>query len=87
MAYTVEVLGPSKRSVAGAMSHVYYAFGYMATSGLAYLLPDWRAFTIGVAATKLIVYATVGISKFSKKLNKSIAEKIKVKYSKNYKNK
>ena len=46
ISYSVEILGPSKRSLAGAMTHVFYSFGYMATSLVGYLLPDWHGFTL-----------------------------------------
>ena len=55
----IEVIGPSKRAFAGTMTHVYYAFGYMASSGLGYLLPDWRGFTMGIATLTALTFLTL----------------------------
>ncbi|CAG5081478.1 Oidioi.mRNA.OKI2018_I69.PAR.g9887.t1.cds [Oikopleura dioica] len=54
VAYSLEVLGPTKRSVAGATSHVYYAMGYIMFSGFGYFFPDWRGLTFAVAMAHLI---------------------------------
>ena len=43
VAWSVEVLGPTRRSVSGALTHVFYSFGYMASSGLGWLLPGLKA--------------------------------------------
>ena len=55
MSYSVEILGPSKRSISGTLTHIYYGVGYMVTSLLAYLCPDWRdlTITIGVIMDRL----------------------------------
>jgi len=56
ISYSVEVLGPTKRSVAGVLTHVYFSFGYMASSALGYLLPDWHAFTLGIAILHIPIF-------------------------------
>lgn len=40
------MLGPSKRAFSGALSHVYYGIGYIATSGIGYWVPHWQDFTM-----------------------------------------
>ena len=52
--YSLEVLGPSKRAVSGATTHVYYGVGYMLTSILGYYFPDWRDFTFAIAVIHLV---------------------------------
>lgn len=42
-------MGPSKRALAGSLTQVYFSFGYMSASAVAYLIPDWRGFTLAVA--------------------------------------
>jgi len=54
MTYSMEIIGPSKRSLAGAMTHVVFSVGYMTTSLLGYLVPDWREFTLFIAGLTLI---------------------------------
>ena len=42
-------MGPSKRGFAGSLTQVYFSIGYMSASLLAYLLPNWRGYTLAVA--------------------------------------
>ena len=56
--YSMEILGPSRRSVAGAMTHIMYSLGYMMTSVIGYLLPDWHGFTLCIAAVTAISFFT-----------------------------
>ena len=56
--YSMEILGPSRRSVAGAMTHIMYSLGYMMTSLIGYLLPDWHGFTLCIAAVTAISFFT-----------------------------
>ena len=56
--YSMEILGPSRRSVAGAMTHIMYSLGYMMTSVVGYLLPDWHGFTLCIAAVTAISFFT-----------------------------
>ena len=58
ISYSVEILGPSKRSLAGAMTHVFYSVGYMATSLFGYLLPDWHGFTLCLALITAVTILT-----------------------------
>ncbi len=59
MTYSMEVLGPTRRSISGAMTHVYFSIGYMATSGVAYFLPDWRGFTLCYAGICALAVFTI----------------------------
>lgn len=59
MTYSMEVLGPTRRSISGAMTHVYFSLGYMATSGVAYFLPDWRGFTLCYAGICALAVFTI----------------------------
>ena len=59
MTYSMEVLGPTRRSISGAMTHVYFSIGYMATSGVAYFLPDWRGFTLCYAGICALAVLTI----------------------------
>merc|ERR1739838_326147 len=46
ISYSIEVFGPTKRALAGGMAHIYYGIGYVATSLIGFLCPDWRDFTM-----------------------------------------
>ena len=48
VSYSVEIPGPSKRGLSGSLNNMYYVFGYMVASGLAFLWPDWREFTLAI---------------------------------------
>ena len=37
---------PTKRAPAGGMVHIYYGIGYVPTSLIGFLCPDWRDFTM-----------------------------------------
>ena len=41
------------------MTHVYFSLGYMATSGVAYFLPDWRGFTLCYAGICALAVFTI----------------------------
>ena len=56
--YSMEVIGPSKRSLGGAFTHVIFSVGYMTTSLLGYLVPDWREFTLFIAGLNFISILT-----------------------------
>ena len=58
MTYSIEVLGPDRRAIAGALTHVYFSFGYMMTSAIAYALPDWHGFTLCYAIIAIATLAT-----------------------------
>ena len=61
MAYSIETVGPSRRSLTGNLVSVYYALGYMSSSALAYLIPDWRGFTL---STGILTAVAIGLSWF-----------------------
>ena len=53
-AYSMEMLGPKRRAISGALASAYFSIGYMSSSAVAYFLPDWRGFTLA--------YAGIGIN-------------------------
>lgn len=58
-AYAMEMLGSKKRAISGALASGYFSVGYMASSLVAYFLPDWRGFTLayaGIAFATLLTY-------------------------------
>jgi MFS family permease len=48
--YSLEMLGPKRRAISGALACGYFSLGYMASSVVAYCFPDWRGFTLAYAA-------------------------------------
>ena len=56
IAYSVEIVGPTKRSISGTLVSLIYGFGYMISSGFAYLIPDRREFNVGLS-----IFAALGV--------------------------
>ncbi|CAG5108276.1 Oidioi.mRNA.OKI2018_I69.chr1.g3719.t1.cds [Oikopleura dioica] len=55
-AYSMELLGPSRRAISGALASGYYSIGYISSGLVAFFLPDWRGFTLAYAG---IAFATL----------------------------
>ncbi|CAG5108361.1 Oidioi.mRNA.OKI2018_I69.chr1.g3758.t1.cds [Oikopleura dioica] len=54
--YSMELLGPSRRAISGALASGYFSIGYISSGLVAYFVPDWREFTL---ANATIAFATL----------------------------
>lgn len=50
----LEMVGPSKRIVAGTIIHMFFAIGFLVIAGIAYLVHDWRKLSILVTLPGLL---------------------------------
>ncbi|XP_019865363.1 organic cation transporter protein isoform X2 [Aethina tumida] len=56
VAYVIalEMVGPSMRTLAGTVIHMFFSFGYMLTAALAFYIPEWRSLQLALTLPGLI---------------------------------
>ncbi|XP_048240127.1 organic cation transporter protein-like [Haliotis rufescens] len=54
--FVMELVGPSKRTLAGIINKLFWCLGLFMVGGLAYLIPDWHHLQLAISAPVVLLF-------------------------------